>query len=67
MHQGEQGSINFTVEESRSASGMASAGCHLVKDVRFFAQPQFVPALRPYSGQEPAVRQFVLEQPDTTA
>jgi UPF0042 nucleotide-binding protein len=38
---------------------------NLVMDVRFLPNPHFVPALRPYSGLEPQVRDFVLEQEET--
>ncbi len=65
---GEQGSSNFTVEVvSFGFRYGVPLDASLVMDVRFLPNPHFVPALRPYSGQEPAVRQFVLEQPDTTA
>jgi len=37
----------------------------LVMDVRFLPNPYFVPALRPYSGMEPGVRDFVLVQKET--
>jgi UPF0042 nucleotide-binding protein len=37
----------------------------LVMDVRFLPNPYFVPALRPYSGMEPGVRDFVLGQKET--
>lgn len=64
---GEQGSSNFTVEVvSFGFRYGVPLDASLVMDVRFLPNPHFVPALRPYSGQEPAVRQFVLEQPDTT-
>jgi UPF0042 nucleotide-binding protein len=36
----------------------------LVLDVRFLPNPYFVPALRPHLGTDPAVRDFVLGQPD---
>jgi UPF0042 nucleotide-binding protein len=36
----------------------------LVLDVRFLPNPYFLPALRPHSGLEPAVRDFVLGQAD---
>jgi UPF0042 nucleotide-binding protein len=36
----------------------------LVLDVRFLPNPYFVPALRPHSGLEPPVREYVLGQPD---
>ena len=39
----------------------------LVIDVRFLPNPHFVPELRPFSGLEPQVRDYVLGQPDTAA
>ncbi len=39
----------------------------LVLDVRFLPNPYFVPALRPHSGLEPPVRDFVLGQADAQA
>jgi len=36
----------------------------LVFDVRFLENPHFVPELKPLSGLDPAVSQFVLGQPD---
>jgi len=36
----------------------------LVFDVRFLDNPHFVPELRPLSGRDPQVSQFVLSQPD---
>ncbi len=38
----------------------------LVMDVRFLPNPYFVPALRPFSGLEQGVREFVLGQKETT-
>jgi len=37
----------------------------LVMDVRFLPNPYFVPALRPFSGLEQGVRDFVMEQKET--
>jgi UPF0042 nucleotide-binding protein len=37
---------------------------NLVFDARFLDNPYFVPALRPQSGRDPAVRAFVLASPD---
>jgi RNase adapter protein RapZ len=37
----------------------------LVMDVRFLPNPYFVPALRPFSGQDRGVRDFVLGQKET--
>lgn len=39
----------------------------LVLDVRFLPNPYFIPALRPHSGLEAPVRDFVLGQPDALA
>jgi UPF0042 nucleotide-binding protein len=39
----------------------------LVLDVRFLPNPYFVPALRAHVGTEPAVRDYVLGQPDAQA
>lgn len=36
----------------------------LVFDVRFLDNPHFVPELRPLTGRDPAVSEFVLSQPD---
>jgi UPF0042 nucleotide-binding protein len=36
----------------------------LVLDVRFLPNPYFIPELKPFAGTEPAVRDFVLGQPD---
>ena len=37
----------------------------LVMDVRFLPNPHFVPALRPYSGLDPGVRDFVMGHKET--
>ena len=37
----------------------------LVMDVRFLPNPYFVPALRPFSGLDPGVRDYVLGQQET--
>jgi len=39
----------------------------LVMDVRFLPNPYFVEELKPFSGLEPQVRDFVLGQPETKA
>lgn len=39
----------------------------LVFDVRFLDNPHFVPALRPLPGSDPAVRAFLLGNPETIA
>lgn len=38
----------------------------LVMDVRFLPNPHFVPELKPFSGLDRGVREFVLAQPDTS-
>jgi len=63
---GEQGSSHFTVEIiSFGFRYGVPLDANLVMDVRFLPNPHFVPELRPYSGLEPQVRNFVLEQQDT--
>jgi len=37
----------------------------LVMDVRFLPNPHFVPELKPFTGLDPRVRNFVLEKPET--
>lgn len=37
----------------------------IVVDVRFLANPYFVPELRPHTGESDAVKAFVLENPET--
>ncbi len=37
----------------------------LVMDVRFLPNPHFVPELRPFTGLDSRVREFVLEKPET--
>lgn len=39
-------------------------GLDLVLDVRFIPNPFFVPELRPLTGADPRVRQYVMAQPD---
>jgi UPF0042 nucleotide-binding protein len=39
-------------------------GADLLFDVRFLDNPHFVPELRPLTGRDPQVSQFVLAQPD---
>ncbi|HTT78014.1 MAG TPA: RNase adapter RapZ [Candidatus Binataceae bacterium] len=40
-------------------------GLDLVLDVRFIPNPFFVPALRPLSGTDPSVRDYVMKQPES--
>lgn len=64
---GEQGSSHFTVEVvSFGFRYGVPLDANLVMDVRFLPNPHFVPELRAYSGLEPKVRDFVLEQPETS-
>jgi len=59
-------------ETSRMAVQLVSFGYRyglplesdLVFDVRFLDNPHFVPELRPLTGRDPQVSQFVLSQPD---
>jgi UPF0042 nucleotide-binding protein len=63
---GEQGSSHFTIEViSFGFRYGVPLDANLVMDVRFLPNPHFIPALRPHSGLEPQVREFVLEQPET--
>jgi UPF0042 nucleotide-binding protein len=39
-------------------------GCDLILDVRFIPNPFFVPELRPLSGLDPRVREYVMAQPE---
>lgn len=65
---GEQGSSHFTVEViSFGFRYGVPLDANLVMDVRFLPNPHFVPELRPYSGLEPQVSDFVLEQPEAKA
>jgi UPF0042 nucleotide-binding protein len=63
---GDQGSSHFTVEVvSFGFRYGVPLDASLVMDVRFLPNPHFIPELRPHSGLEPQVREFVLEQADT--
>lgn len=63
---GEQGSSHFTLEVvSFGFRYGVPLDASLVMDVRFLPNPHFIPALRPHSGLDPQVRDFVLEQPDS--
>jgi UPF0042 nucleotide-binding protein len=65
---GEQGSSHFTIEVvSFGFRYGVPLDASLVMDVRFLPNPHFVPELRPYSGLDPQVRNFVLEKSDTNA
>ncbi len=61
---GETGSSHFTVEVlSFGFRYGIPLDASLVMDVRFLPNPHFIPELKPYSGLEPVVRNFVLEKP----
>lgn len=63
---GEEGGAPFTVHlQSFGFRYGLPPGSDLVFDVRFLPNPHFVPALRPLSGLEPAVRDHVLHQEET--
>ncbi len=63
---GDQGSSHFTVEVvSFGFRYGVPLDASLVMDVRFLPNPHFIPELRPHSGLEPQVREFVLGQADT--
>lgn len=63
---GEQGSSHFTLEVvSFGFRYGVPLDATLVMDVRFLPNPHFRTDLRPHSGLEPQVRDFVLEQPET--
>jgi RNase adapter protein RapZ len=64
---GEQGSSHFTLElVSFGFRYGVPLDANLVMDVRFLPNPHFIPALRAYSGLEPQVRDFVLDQQETS-
>lgn len=63
---GEEGSSRFAVElVSFGFRYGVPLDANLVMDVRFLPNPHFVPELRPHSGLEPQVREFVCKQPVT--
>lgn len=43
----------------------APSNADMIMDVRFLANPYFVPELKPQSGEDEPVRQFVLTNPET--
>ncbi len=63
---GEGARLGVTVVSFGFRYGLPSHA-DLVLDVRFLPNPYFVPALRPLVGTDPAVRDFVLGQPDAQA
>ncbi|HEY7723976.1 MAG TPA: RNase adapter RapZ [Anaeromyxobacteraceae bacterium] len=64
--EGGSGRMGVTVVSFGFRNGLP-AHADLVLDVRFLPNPYFVPALRPQAGTDPAVRDFVLGQPDARA
>ncbi len=63
---GEQGSSRFTVEVvSFGFRYGVPLEANLLFDVRFLPNPHFIPELRPHSGLEPPVRDFVLGRQET--
>jgi UPF0042 nucleotide-binding protein len=63
---GEGGKLGVTVVSFGFRYGIP-AHADLVLDVRFLPNPYFIPELRHHVGTEPAVRDFVLGQPDAQA
>jgi UPF0042 nucleotide-binding protein len=64
--EGGAGRMGVTVVSFGFRNGLP-AHADLVLDVRFLPNPYFVTELRPHAGTEPAVRDFVLGQPDARA
>ncbi|CAH2030698.1 RNase adapter RapZ [Trichlorobacter ammonificans] len=63
---GEEGSSRFAVELiSFGFRYGVPLDANLVMDVRFLPNPHFIPELRPHSGREPQVREYVCGQPET--
>jgi len=63
---GEQGAREMTVHvESFGYRFGIPLESDLVMDVRFLPNPHFVPELKPFTGLDPKVRQYVLEKPVT--
>ncbi|HET9551545.1 MAG TPA: RNase adapter RapZ [Anaeromyxobacteraceae bacterium] len=63
---GEGAALGVTVVSFGFRHGLP-AHADLVFDVRFLPNPYFVPELRAHDGREPAVRDYVLGQPDAGA
>lgn len=63
---GEGAHLGVTVVSFGFRYGLPSHA-DLVMDVRFLPNPYFVPHLRSHTGVEPAVRDYVLQQPDAQA
>jgi RNase adapter protein RapZ len=63
---GEQGAREMTVHlQSFGYRFGIPMESDLVMDVRFLPNPHFVPELKPFTGIEPRVRQYVLDKPET--
>ncbi len=63
---GEEGSGHFNIELiSFGFRYGVPLDANLVMDVRFLPNPHYIPALRPQSGLDEEVRQFVLGKPET--
>lgn len=66
LFRGEEGNSRFTVElVSFGFRYGVPLEANLVMDVRFLDNPHFVPELRPFSGLEAQVREFVCSQSET--
>lgn len=66
LFRGEEGNSRFTVELlSFGFRYGVPLEANLVMDVRFLENPYFVPELRPCSGLEPKVREFVCSRSET--
>lgn len=63
---GEQGAREMTVHlQSFGYRFGIPLDSDLVMDVRFLPNPHFVPELKPFTGLDPEVKQYVLEKPET--
>jgi UPF0042 nucleotide-binding protein len=63
-HQGEAPPLTATVLSFGFKYGLP-LDADLVVDARFLPNPHWIPELRPYTGQDPSVRDYVLGQVDT--
>jgi UPF0042 nucleotide-binding protein len=63
-HQGETPPLTATVLSFGFKYGLP-LDADLVVDARFLPNPHWIPELRPYTGQDPNVRDYVLGQVDT--
>jgi UPF0042 nucleotide-binding protein len=63
---GDQGARNLTVNlQSFGYRFGIPLESDLVMDVRFLPNPHFVSELKPFTGLDPRVRQYVMEKPET--